>query len=144
MNFPIKPHLQGHRAGASHPHSFPGCSTQLWVRELGFVPAAGAGSGSCSSLTLFQMFSQLHTWWAHGWRFPAAAAQVCDPRGHLSPEPGCQRLVPLKVPRVSLDLWGSWSAALQPLAHFSGAVCFGWFHLGKPSRGAEFGAEFSF
>lgn len=48
------------------------------------MPAAAAGSGSCSSLTLFQMFSQLHTWWAHGWSFPCAAEQVCDPRGHLS------------------------------------------------------------
>lgn len=81
MNFLIKLHLQGQ----SHPHSFPGRFTQLWVR-VGICAGSWRCSGSCSSLTLFQMFSRLHTWWAHGWCFPSAAEQVCGPRGHLSAE----------------------------------------------------------
>lgn len=52
------------------------------------MPAACLGSSLCSSLTLFQMFPQLHTWWAHGLCFATAAKQVCDTRGHVSSEPG--------------------------------------------------------
>lgn len=81
MNFRIKLHLQGQ----SHPHSFPGRFTQLWV-TAGICASSWRCSGSCCSLTLFQMFSRLHTWWAHGWCFPSAAEQVCGPRGHLSAE----------------------------------------------------------